>query len=387
MSLAGLARACVLLVVSVLPLAGTAVESQAEAPAASVPAIPGTGWGRDIRLFPAATGSPNWDKRWWIEKTARLLRGGEGLGPDDDLAALVRLPEEEIARRFMSDPRFGDTILDFNLFLLGFKPDSLKTNGVYNRGAFDFANAVSAAQALLTGGDYFKLFDLEGALYVPPLRTVPEDPPEGGDVGLSQAQVRAKAIGELRAAIATVLAFGAGPGANGDDFCERVTTLVARRDDLKMRLLRAFDDAEIHILVRAEILAAPMDMIAKAAGEECDGQDEDDVDVPDLVAALQGALAQIDRFFGELLKSEPAAYRPRSVREFRPFDLGALPEPGPWVAFGYEQGIALANSSTNFNRKRAAYVLKRFFCDDVVAELPKPPQHNAGAIPETSCAA
>jgi len=203
---------------------------------------------------------------------------------------LLHLPEEAIVRRFMSDPRFGDTILDFNLYLLGFKPDSLKTDGAYNRGAFDFANAVSAAQALLAGGDYFKVFDLEGPLYVPPLRTVPEDPPEGGDIGLSQAQVRAKAIGELRASIATVLALGAGPGRpNGDDFCEQVTTLVGRRDDLKARLLRAFDDAEIFILTRGQVLGAPFDALANVAGDECDGQEEEDVNVPRLVAALQGA--------------------------------------------------------------------------------------------------
>ena len=35
------------------------------------------------------------------------------------------------------------------------------------------------------------------------------------------------------------------------------------------------------------------------------------------------------------------------------------------MSFGFEQGVALGNSSTNFNRKRSAYVLKRFFCDDL----------------------
>ena len=67
-----------------------------------------------------------WQKRWWIEKTARILRGGYGLGPGDDLNALLALPEEEIARRFMKDVRFGDTILDFNMYFLGFKIDDLK---------------------------------------------------------------------------------------------------------------------------------------------------------------------------------------------------------------------------------------------------------------------
>src|SRR4051812_23974204 len=30
-----------------------------------------------------------WQKRWWIEKTARILRGGYGIGPGDDINALL----------------------------------------------------------------------------------------------------------------------------------------------------------------------------------------------------------------------------------------------------------------------------------------------------------
>jgi len=44
---------------------------------------------------------------------------------------------------------------------IGFKADTLRSDGAYRSTAFDFANAVAAAQELLRGGDYFKLFDLE----------------------------------------------------------------------------------------------------------------------------------------------------------------------------------------------------------------------------------
>ena len=71
----------------------------------------------------------------------------------------------------MQDKRFGDSILDFNLFFLGFKSDHLKTDGAYDRTVFDFPNAVAAAQSLLTGGDYFSLFDLEGPYFMAPLRS------------------------------------------------------------------------------------------------------------------------------------------------------------------------------------------------------------------------
>ena len=132
-----------------------------------------------------------WQRRWWIDKTAKLLRGGDGLGPDDAADALLPLSKEEVARRFMQDKRFGDSILDFNLFFLGFKSDHLKTDGAYDRTVFDFPNAVAAAQSLLEGGDYFSLFDLEGPYSMAPLRSeASEEPPQAGDEGLTPARLR-----------------------------------------------------------------------------------------------------------------------------------------------------------------------------------------------------
>ena len=95
---------------------------------------------RDADTSPkAASPLSEWDKRWWIEKTARLLRNGDGLGPNDDIERLSKLSKQEIAREFMADERFGDTVLDFNMFFMGFKIDSLKVDGVYASSAFDFA--------------------------------------------------------------------------------------------------------------------------------------------------------------------------------------------------------------------------------------------------------
>jgi len=376
-----------------LLLALTMIAAPIQAARAETAANPPVGaellghWTDSTALFPAKAGDlQGWGKRRWIEKTARLLRGGEGLGPDDDVAALSALPDEAILRRFMADPRFGDTLLDFNLYFLGFKPDTLKTGGEYHRGVFDFANAIAAAQAAMKGGDYFKLFDLEGPLYLAPLRVVPEDPPGPQDAALSQTQLRAKAIGEVRAALAGVLALANGPKRpNGHRFCAAMANLVGRRNQIRDALLRAFNDAEIFVLTRGQVLTAPFDAIAFAVDDECEGQPEEHVDVPYLAGELKKAMERLDRVFAEIVKFDPAVYKPRSVGEFRAFDLAAMPDGRPWLALGYEQALALANSSTNLNRKRAAYVLKRFFCEDVVASPPKPQQHASGA--ESGCSA
>jgi len=122
---------------------------------------------------------------------------------------LLPLSKAEIARQFMADKqRFGDAMLDFNLFFLGFKSDHLKAGSDCDRAVFDFPNAVAAAQALLRGGDYLKLFDLEGPYYMAPLRDgASDEPPQPDDVGPSPAQLRPKTMREIEAVFADAVAF------------------------------------------------------------------------------------------------------------------------------------------------------------------------------------
>ncbi len=340
------------------------------------------------RADTAATATHSaWHKRWWIDKAARLLRGGEGLGPDDDIQALMGLSKEAILRRFMEDVRFGNSILDFNLFFLGFKSDALKAGAVYDRTVFDFPNAVAAAQALLTGGDYFKLFDFEGPFYMAPLRSEPsEDPPLPADVGLSPAQLRKKAMGEIEAELATVAA-SVKTVTGMADVCRKVEKLAERVEELTQKLHRAFDDAEIFALIRGEVLAAPLDALAKLAEKECAKRGASGPARRKLAAGVQRAQQRIKRAFDEIATFEPAVYRPKSVLEFRRLDLSALPTRQKWLSFGFEQGMALGNSSTNFNRKRSAYVLKRFFCDDLIPiGFESPQEHIGGAHgSQTTC--
>ena len=329
-----------------------------------------------------------WDKRWWIEKTARLLRNGDGLGPNDDIERLSKLSKQEVIREFMADERFGDTVLDFNMFFMGFKIDSLKVDGVYASSAFDFANAINSAKALQDNGDYLKLFDLEGDYYLAPLTVTPsEEKLEPEDAKLTSAQLREKAIGEFKARITALLNQRIGPKPVGPHaFCEKVEELTEQQAELNQRLFRAFTDAEIFGLMRGGIPDFLYDALDKIAEEECDKL-EGKVDVQRFVDGLKGLSAQLDSAFKELLSFEPTVYEPYSIADFKSVDRSAFPNKGNWIAFGFEQGTALANSSTNYNRKRGAYVLKRFFCDDLnPVGFENPAEHIGGAHgSQTSC--
>jgi hypothetical protein len=329
----------------------------------------------------ASTDEAVWQKRWWIEKTARILRGGYGLGPTDDLNALLALPEEEIARRFMKDVRFGDTILDFNMYFLGFKVDDLKDDGVYKRPAFDFSNAVAAAQALLTGGDYLKLFDLEGPFFMPPLPTVPDDPPAAEDAGLKLEDLRLKAIDEVEAILVGLHELGSKPKPlAAADYCDKFGAMIEDSPAIHDKLNRAFNDSEIFtVMTRGRVLIEPLDIIARAHQRECLDQPKAQASVKNLTAAAWAALDRYYRAFGEILKFEPARYKPKTVLDMKPFDLSVF-NMDKWLAFGFEQSTALKNSSTNYNRRRGAYLLKHFFCDDLTpVGFDDPQQHVGGA--------
>src|SRR5262249_56855940 len=154
------------------------------------------------------------------------------------------------ARRFMSDIRFGDTILDFNMYYLGFKVDDLRDSGVYRRNAFDFSNAVAAAQALLTGGDYLKLFDLEGPFFLPPLPRVANDPSAPADAGLSPPDLRRKAMDEVEEIFLGLYEFGSTavlPTAHA--YSSEVGKLLRDTPSIHPRLNRAFNDENVFIVM------------------------------------------------------------------------------------------------------------------------------------------
>lgn len=343
---------------------------------------------------PAADGAgepeagSDWDKRWWIEKTARLLRGGDGIGPKDDMERLSKLPKEEVVREFMRDERFGDTALDFNMYVMGFKIDSLKTDGMYASSAFDFANAVNSAKELLYDGDYLKLFDLEGDYYFAPLTVAPSEEKLGPeDAKLTSTQLREKAMGELKARVNALAIMRTGPKPlSARDFCDEIDEVNDQQAEISQKLFRAFTDAEIFGLMRGGIPDFIYDALDKVSNEEC-AKPDDKVDGQKLTDTVAGLSAQLDSAFKEVGKFEPTDYEPYSLDDFRSVDRSAFPNKGNWIAFGFEQGTALANSSTNYNRKRAAYVLKRFFCDDLnPVGFEAPAEHVRGAHgSDTSC--
>ena len=362
------------LLTALILLSGCGSREPAAPVSPAAASVPAASWAeKEEKLRELAASDPLWAKRLWLERAARLLRGGFGLGPDDDLDALLKLPEEVAARSFMNDARFGDATLDFGMYFLGFRADSIREpDGIsYTEAAFSLPSAVTSARETLRKdgrGDFLKLFEFTGDYFMPPLGEYDED--EDGP------KKRLAGVNKVKALYRELIAFGKKrprPAA----FCGKMKEINPKLTDAGEEITELFERGVVGI-ERGELLA--------------EGADEEacpNVDVAGITEDLEEHLALFTKRFEEVLRHENKVYAPKTVLEFRPFDLRLMEarRDGKWVAFSGEQGQALANSSTNMNRKRGAYVLKQFFCDDLTPvgfEAPDKPTDGPHGS-ETSC--
>jgi len=307
----------------------------------------------------------SWEKRWWLEKTVRVLRGGEGLTPKDPVSEWLALSEQDLVRKLLADPRFGDMALDFNMYFMGFRADHLRNrDGSYTAHAFEQGNSVASVQALLKNADYLKLFELEGDYFFPAM-----DDDQSAD--------RKRLIKEVDDTLGDFIKFAkSSPKPKPDKFCKTVGEYSTVLTDLQGEIEEVFDDA-LAILERTDVVP-----------EEFDACDPSDLDMNEYVEYAEEIRASFKKAFTEIMKHERVRYNPKSIADFKPFNLNTLPDsPRKWVSFSGEQAVALANSSTNLNRRRGAYFLKRFFCDDLTpVGFEDPGQHTGGAHgSQTSC--
>src|SRR5262245_22632616 len=107
------------------------------------------------------------DKVEWLEKAAKALRNGDGIGSRDDMAALTRMAKADVVDLWMRDPRFGDAVLAFNLYYLNRPIEQLRTANssgtgfTYSPAISDLPQAYLSARAVVGGGDYFELYNAD----------------------------------------------------------------------------------------------------------------------------------------------------------------------------------------------------------------------------------
>jgi hypothetical protein len=313
------------------------------------------------------TGDDYWKKRWWLEKAARTLRGGIGLTSADDVDALMKLSEAQIVDGFVSDARFADMTLDFNMSFLGFRADTVrKADHSYNDNVFNFPSAVESARQVAAHGDFLKLFDVDAPIYV----STPAPVRDQGDEKKSDAQVMqektTKIMGDFRALLDRL---NQDSSLGGPAVCEQSIAYWQNNDTFLQEA-----GVPISFILSFEITDIDWGVGLMVLCQSPDPKRED----------ILARLEKIYALFGDVLNQSLAMvvdqYHPKTVSEIRSYEFSKENGASRALAYGFKQKSLLSNSSTNYNRKRAAYVLKHFFCDDLnPIGVENPKDHTSGA--------
>lgn len=342
-----------------------ACSREAAQPAATAQLASRAPFWRNVTDAPALRlDDPQWQERRWLEKTVRFLRGGEGLRAGENPDEWLKLPHEEIVQKLMQDPRFGAMALDFNMYFLGFKADRVKPNQTFDQTVYSFPSALQSAKELLAGGDYFKLFDLEAPLYMQRIQVFNKTDEEKP---LKNFDLFRKRYAEYLASAQTVIDYAKTPDATLKEACSREQTHL---------------NSFLPLIFMGIPLEFILDVMISTPGwyqqmyVDCYSPLTPPANLAEDLEKIQALNAKL------FVAAEPYAeddYKPGLVTQIQPFDLGPLGVHARWLSWGFAQRTALTNSSTNMDRKRAAYVLKRYFCDDLTpVGIEDDPNHGPG---------
>ncbi|WP_394844814.1 hypothetical protein LZC95_48180 [Pendulispora brunnea] len=322
-------------------------------------------------------------KRAWIKKAAEVLRNGEGIGPDDNMDELMVLSEDAILDRFMADPRFGDTMLAFNLYYLSRPAEQLKepsasdpTRSVYSPSVYAMPQAISGARAMVSGGDYFNIYSAAQPLFIAPMRPATEPFPPDPSVDARTAHFNRirEAIAQLRATAAS----------SAPDAKASACSSIGFESRYGFMITRYLDEAGFDRLVAQAVRES---WIAPLAEGDCV---DANVTAAQLVTKLDALRDGLEAVMTQAASLPTTA---NNVGEIATLSvnvpgLAPLSPQTPFTQPGFWE--TALNSSTNVNRRRASYIWKTYFCDDLTPlAVPSPDGGHSegkhGSAPE--CAA
>lgn len=291
-------------------------------------------------------------KKTWLGKAYQTLGFGHGVLTQEYLAPLLSRSRPEILQDWFASPEFGDFVLDFNRYFLGFKRDRLKNHrGDYISGSFEIYQAVHSAQETVRCGNYESLFDYNQEVYMDPLGMPTLADNDSSSEEISDQQKRKKIFVQIQNGLDEQIA---------QAIAHPERTFKENCDDFQERLPIDFNQFFYLGIPFSVINFGPLGLWYGEAMKICAASLEPMIDFVDM---LKNIKVKNEIFYQSLSPFEPDVYFPRTIGEVK-----SLPREG-WAEskanqFSNLRGI-LPNSSTNYNRKRGAFVLSRYFCDDL----------------------
>lgn len=318
-------------------------------------------------------------KSWWISKANNSLRLGQPMADLGSMEDLKKLPANEIAAKLASDPAFYDMMADFGSYWMGTKANKSPNNEISE----DLANqgqVVNAVKVMASGGDFFAgLFQEKGLQVISNSANPYIDRALDTDEDMTQEQ-RYKVRHEIQRRLQLELPFFVQLLKDGKtaEFCEGWKKRT--KFDLGGPRTDIFGPDGDYLR---------FDSFAYTATRECqsDGTINKDNPIkisPEVLSGLIYANSKLDSVvtFIDRWETRLNGRKPRAVQHVVDLDLLDTSELDGKKESELYSGrffFKLQNSSTNRNRRRASWVLKRFFCDDLTPiNIDAPSSHVGG---------
>lgn len=339
-------------------------------------------------------------QRAWVARTAKVLRFGTPIRTMAEMTRFESLTKDQAIDLLMEDPAFAITVLDFNLYFLGAKNQYLikpqfdekvnlanHTYGLVVEGTPK--QALTSAVAVANGGNYFDLFNTMHKTFWSKRMTVSRNqsdyahlPDWNLDVTtLSDAELIGNLIFQARYLLNdfNVKLFNGPAPLNAQNFAT-----YCRSIESQIEALFALSG-----VVNLDFIPIRNRWGRYAFVNQCTWNTDESV----RAGPPQDLLAFV-KSYQEFKKDVLNVFS--ALRDWPIFDQFTPPMQRIWVEghtrlagyktddehfFGKTFFSNYENSSTNFNRKRAAKILDTYFCDSLVPlNVIAPENHARGSL-------
>lgn len=330
-------------------------------------------------------------KRWWLNKANNTLRLGQNIHDVVDSQTLQKGSPVDIAMTLTADPAFYDMMADFSGYWLGIKSSKFRESvSDYTGSNTKMVSAISdeitgqrqvvnAIKTLSQGGDYFQgLFQEKGPIILTELAMPGIYSDTTGDWYFPK-----KTAKEIRAELQRRL------HAELKQFVEllKAEKTAAFCTAWKGRLRFNIGGPKNSSFFGGGGLF-DYDSFESDANQVCDAAATSDAKSPEKLESIATSMSYKDSkldavvVFIERLEDQYKGRHPRAVKhvtDLAKLDLSELGLESEAPLYNETLFFKLQNSSTNRNRRRSAWALKRFFCDDLTPiNLDAPSSHVGG---------
>lgn len=272
----------------------------------------------------------------------------------------------------MDDPAFTMSVLDFNLHFLGFRSEKLKMpdggpeslfNGALPEYYSTYPSAIESAKNVANNGDYLAILGLGTTTFMPP---IPSGKIMFGTFEFDIDEGRKNTFDQQLSLLSNLKTLAENTP-RLRDFCAVFSHL---RNSIPFDSFpdQAWNWARQPLEPRCAEVDGSDEQEPSNNGTSEENPSQDDSVLPSSVIAevteTERRFKTVHKYYNDFLKIN---YQPKTVLDLVSIDLKKFDAPSSEIKLRNETWFwqTFRNSSTNMNRKRAAYVLKRFFCDDL----------------------